>query len=213
MGFREEVAAAFTDPSGNTFAPVVHDVELLDERTQLRLAALIRGKQFLPFFVSALDPVDASQPRGMVQELRSLVSASVTLPPLRDRGGDAARWAEVLMDAARSELGNTRTAMSAGAIKAIQAHRWPGNLTEMSGRIRRAMALSRTNEITEQDLELPLPGAAVAFQTLNDAVEEFKARYVLQTLQRFDGNRTQTAKALGVDARTVFRYLEKLRDE
>jgi len=43
-------------------------------------------------------------------------------------------------------------------------------------------------------------------------VDNFKRRYVLSALERFQGNRTQTARALGVDARTIFRYLEKQRD-
>jgi DNA-binding NtrC family response regulator len=44
---------------------------------------------------------------------------------------------------------------------------------------------------------------------LEKAKEEFQRRYVLEVLERNNGNRTQTARDLGVDPRTIFRYLEK----
>ena len=39
--------------------------------------------------------------------------------------------------------------------------------------------------------------------------EEFQRKYVLEVLERNNGNRTQTARDLGVDPRTIFRYLER----
>ena len=44
---------------------------------------------------------------------------------------------------------------------------------------------------------------------LEKAKEEFQRRYVLEALERNNGNRTQTARDLGVDPRTIFRHLEK----
>ena len=45
--------------------------------------------------------------------------------------------------------------------------------------------------------------------TLEKAKEDFQRDYVLKILERNNGNRTQTARDLGVDPRTIFRYLEK----
>jgi DNA-binding NtrC family response regulator len=44
---------------------------------------------------------------------------------------------------------------------------------------------------------------------LERAKEEFQRAYVLKALERNNGNRTQTARDLGVDPRTIFRYLER----
>jgi DNA-binding NtrC family response regulator len=41
------------------------------------------------------------------------------------------------------------------------------------------------------------------------AREEFQTRYIEQILERNGGNRTRAARELGVDPRTVFRFLEK----
>jgi transcriptional regulator with GAF, ATPase, and Fis domain len=44
---------------------------------------------------------------------------------------------------------------------------------------------------------------------LADAKEEFQRRYITQILERNGGNRTKAARELGVDPRTIFRFLEK----
>ena len=48
---------------------------------------------------------------------------------------------------------------------------------------------------------------------LAQAKEEFQKRYINEVLERNGGNRTKTAKDLGVDPRTIFRHLEKLEAE
>ena len=51
--------------------------------------------------------------------------------------------------------------------------------------------------------------AEMSILPLEKAKEDFQRRYVLEILERNNGNRTQTARDLGVDPRTIFRYLEK----
>ena len=48
---------------------------------------------------------------------------------------------------------------------------------------------------------------------LAQAKEEFQKRYINEVLERNNGNRTKTAKDLGVDPRTIFRHLEKMESE
>jgi transcriptional regulator with GAF, ATPase, and Fis domain len=47
---------------------------------------------------------------------------------------------------------------------------------------------------------------------LAQAREDFQRRYILEVLERNNGNRTKTARDLGVDPRTIFRYLEREPD-
>ena len=56
--------------------------------------------------------------------------------------------------------------------------------------------------------ELDQPGES-SILSLEKAKEDFQRRYVLEVLERNNGNRTQTARDLGVDPRTIFRYLER----
>jgi transcriptional regulator with GAF, ATPase, and Fis domain len=62
--------------------------------------------------------------------------------------------------------------------------------------------------LSAEDLDLG-PEAQKPIVPLEKAKEDFQRRYVLEVLERNNGNRTQTARDLGVDPRTVFRYLEK----
>ena len=54
-----------------------------------------------------------------------------------------------------------------------------------------------------------LPESVAEIKTLSQAREDFQRRYVLEVLERNNGNRTKTARDLGVDPRTIFRYLER----
>ena len=62
-----------------------------------------------------------------------------------------------------------------------------------------------------EDLDL-FPEALQEIRSLAQAREEFQRRYVLEVLERNNGNRTKTARDLGVDPRTIFRYLEREPD-
>jgi transcriptional regulator with GAF, ATPase, and Fis domain len=57
-----------------------------------------------------------------------------------------------------------------------------------------------------------LPEAIAPITTLTQAREDFQRRYILEVLERNNGNRTKTARDLGVDPRTIFRYLEREPD-
>ena len=91
----------------------------------------------------------------------------------------------------------------------MRRHAWPGNVRELRNRIQRAVVLAERALLTPEDLELAeAEGAAVL--TLAQAKEEFQRRYIEQILARNGGNRTRAARELGVDPRTVFRFLEKV---
>jgi DNA-binding NtrC family response regulator len=44
---------------------------------------------------------------------------------------------------------------------------------------------------------------------LAQAKEEFQRQYINEVLAQNSGNRTKTARDLGVDPRTIFRHLER----
>jgi transcriptional regulator with PAS, ATPase and Fis domain len=130
------------------------------------------------------------------------------LPPLRERGDDVMIIAKVLLSKYADELQSGVRGFSPAALAAIKKHNWPGNIRQLENRIKKALVLCDQTLLSPEDLDLGV-SAETAILPLEKAKEEFQRRYVLEVLERNNGNRTQTARDLGVDPRTIFRYLEK----
>jgi len=139
---------------------------------------------------------------------------NIHLPPLRERGEDVVMVARYILKREAEALRSPIQGFTPDAIAAIRAYRWPGNVRQLENRIKKALVLSDGPLIDARDLDLEPGGADPELKPLAVAREEFSRRYVLEALEKHGGNRTQTAAALGVDPRTVFRYLEREpRDE
>src|SRR5262249_27337764 len=130
------------------------------------------------------------------------------LPPLRDRGEDVLIIAKALLSKYADELGSPVRGFSPAALAAIKKYSWPGNIRQLENRIKKALVLCDQTLLSPEDLDLG-PSAETPIMPLEKAKEEFQRKYVLEALERNNGNRTQTARDLGVDPRTIFRYLEK----
>jgi len=133
---------------------------------------------------------------------------NIWLPPLRDRGDDLAIIAKALLTKYGDELGSHVKGFSPAALAAIRKFAWPGNIRQLENRIRKALVLCEQTLISPEDLDLGASSENTILP-LEKAKEDFQRKYVLEVLERNNGNRTQTARDLGVDPRTIFRYLEK----
>jgi len=130
------------------------------------------------------------------------------LPPLRERGDDLLIIAKSLMSKHVEELRSQVRGFSPQALSAIRKHPWPGNVRQLENRIKKALVLCDRPLLAPEDLDLG-EKEVQSIVPLEKAKEDFQRRYVLEMLERNNGNRTQTARDLGVDPRTIFRYLER----
>ncbi len=130
------------------------------------------------------------------------------LPPLRDRGDDVLIITKALLSKHAMELNPKVVGFTPAALAAIRRNEWRGNIRQLENRIRRGLVLCERNLLGPDDLDLGAQTEGPVLP-LEKAKEDFQRRYVLEALERNGGNRTQTARDLGVDPRTIFRYLEK----
>lgn len=130
------------------------------------------------------------------------------LPPLRERGDDILIIAKALLAKFAIEFSRPVQGFSAAAAVAIRRYPWPGNIRQLENRIKKGLVLCDEALLRPEDLDLG-PESETPVLPLEKAKEEFQRRYVLEALERNGGNRTQTARELGVDPRTIFRYLER----
>jgi transcriptional regulator with GAF, ATPase, and Fis domain len=133
---------------------------------------------------------------------------NIYLPGLRERGDDVLIIAKALLSKHAEELGTHVQGFTPPALAAIKKHSWPGNIRQLENRIKKALVLCDKSLLGPEDLDLGKE-AESPILPLEKAKEEFQRKYVLEVLERNNGNRTQTARDLGVDPRTIFRYLER----
>ncbi|WP_245776239.1 sigma-54 interaction domain-containing protein [Pajaroellobacter abortibovis] len=130
------------------------------------------------------------------------------LPPLRDREDDVIVIAKMLLNQYASEFNSPIKGFSPQALALIKKHSWLGNIRQLENKIKKAVVLCEKPLLGPEDLNIEEERKTVIL-TLEKAKEEFHRKYVLNVLQRNNENRTQTARDLGIDPRTIFRYLER----
>jgi transcriptional regulator with GAF, ATPase, and Fis domain len=130
------------------------------------------------------------------------------LPPLRDRGDDIVVLARYMLSRYAPEYGNKVRGFTPSAIAAVKRHRWPGNIRELENRIKKAVVLADKALLGPDDLGIN-PDELPPILPLTEARDKWQREYINEVLGLNAGNRTKTARDLGVDPRTIFRHLEK----
>jgi transcriptional regulator with GAF, ATPase, and Fis domain len=137
---------------------------------------------------------------------------NLALPPLREREGDLEMLGRFFIQKYAREFNAKVRSFSPAAIVAMKKYAWPGNIRELENRIKKAVVLTEKAVLGADDLDLK-PHDMQPILPLAEAKEQFQKDYINKVLERNGGNRTKTAKDLGVDPRTIFRHLEKLEAE
>jgi transcriptional regulator with PAS, ATPase and Fis domain len=138
---------------------------------------------------------------------------SIELPPLRARDEDVVLIARFLLEKFSKEFGRPIHGFTREAIIALRKHAWPGNIRELENRIKKAVVLADDLQLSPRDLDLSDDVLAGRVLPLAEAKEAFQRRYIDEVLALNGGNRTKTARDLGVDPRTIFRHLAITRGE
>jgi DNA-binding NtrC family response regulator len=134
----------------------------------------------------------------------------IHLPPLRERGSDVLLLGERFMASFGEEYGLDLDPLDEGVRRALLAHDWPGNVRELRNAIERAVLLS-DGQIREADLFQGAPMArrgneALPFPASLDEIEQAAARAMVD---RFEGNKSAAADALGISRSRLYRLLRQ----
>ena len=133
---------------------------------------------------------------------------NVHLPPLRDRDEDVMVIAKYLLHRFTQEFNSPVKGFSPNAVIAIRKYPWPGNIRQLENHLKKAVVLTDKALLGPEDLGLS-PDSLPPILPLAEAKEKFQRDYINDILELNNGNRTKTARDLGVDPRTIFRHLEK----
>jgi two-component system response regulator HydG len=142
---------------------------------------------------------------------------SIVLPPLRDRRDDIPALLEHFLAEAQRRCPHAPVkGLSAAALAQMKGYRWPGNVRELAHTVEKLVLLGRAPEIGVDDLRELLrdlnPGGDEApgrFEFNGDLIpfRELERRYAAWALAQTGGHRGRTAEKLGVDPKTLRKWL------
>lgn len=147
----------------------------------------------------------------------------IHIPALRYRKEDITLLCERLIQKINQDYGRNVEGITPLAMKQLMRYDWPGNVRELENILGRAIIFMSNNEteidivhvpdlIKEQD-QLPKVVSgneqSEENESLAELVEEFEAKIIAQTLAELNGNKTATAKKLGLSVRNLYYKLDK----
>lgn len=146
-----------------------------------------------------------------------IAGAEIQMPPLRKRSEDVILLAQFFMKRFCEQQNLSPRDFSEPAKKALLFYEWPGNVRELEHAVERGIIMSEGDVIQVSDLGMQSntrESSNVDSRDLQENLElayhTWLKRHLLLVLEKYDGNKTKAASALGVGLRTLFRYIEQL---
>jgi len=145
----------------------------------------------------------------------------ITLPPLRERGAeDIALLAHHFLKKYGPQHGEQ---IHFGVLDLLTRYNWPGNVRELENTIEHAVAVCTNHSMTVNDLphriiERAAPASAPIVRATTSLIEdrptlaELDRRYIQLVLAETEGNKSRAAEILGIDRRTIYRYLDPISE-
>ncbi|HZA13677.1 MAG TPA: sigma-54 dependent transcriptional regulator [Myxococcaceae bacterium] len=132
----------------------------------------------------------------------------LNLPPLRDRKEDIPLLVEHFAE--KHARGGVRPVVAREALQRLVEYDWPGNVRQLENVVARALALNITGVIGPQDFPQPIGEAPKKLSGLAGdlpTLAELSRRYAAHVLQHVDGNKSEAARLLNVDRKTLYKLL------
>jgi len=126
----------------------------------------------------------------------------IHLPPLRDRREDIIPLADHFLKKLAKRIGSGDRTLTPEAKKAMAVYDWPGNVRELQNAIERAVIVSRSNQITPDELPLQIPRSQAALST-SKTLADIEKDAILQALTANQGDRRKTAEQPQISLRTL----------
>ena len=139
---------------------------------------------------------------------------TMTVPPLRERSEDIRVLAQHFLRVYAAKNNRRLEGFTDDAIRRLEAYAWPGNVRELENVIERGVVLTQGALMDMTDLPpeiagaTPLPEGVLSIR-IGTPLAEVEARLLEETLRATKGNKTLTAKLLGIDPTTVLRKLKR----
>jgi DNA-binding NtrC family response regulator len=153
----------------------------------------------------------------------------ITVPPLRERGGDIPVLARYFVERFCRDLKKRLLTLSPGALEQLQTYRWPGNVRELQNCIERAVILSDGDTILPRHLNLSFVDASPDEEPVNQwahvdmsgslidvtkrVITEIERLKIEETLREAEGNKGRASELLQISYKALLSKLKEYRIE
>jgi two-component system NtrC family response regulator len=182
---------------------------------QERVVERVGGRQEIPVDVRVV----CATHRNLMELIREgqfredlyyrINGATIHVPPLRDRQGDALVLARAFMRRFAGEYQRPIKDLTPEAKTAIEQYPWPGNVRELENRVKRAVVMADGQYLTPDDLELADVEAAVEPFDLREIRERAERRAIDRALLYHGNNVSRAAEMLGITRPTLYGLIKK----
>lgn len=139
----------------------------------------------------------------------------IIISPLEDRKEDIPLLVDHFIAKYNRENSKQITGLDSTALRLLMKYHWPGNVRELENLVERAVVTSKALVLSEDDFPADLALGPIADELPSLRVpmklEEGSKYLILKTLEKFNGNKTKAAEALGITTRTIRNKLAEYR--
>ncbi|MBI4459585.1 MAG: sigma-54-dependent Fis family transcriptional regulator [Acidobacteria bacterium] len=198
----------------------------IDPAFQLRLLRFLQEREVRPVGSAVARKVDVRIVAASNRDLRKLVAekkfredlwyrlhvTSLQLVPLRERSQDLEPLVDHFLEVFRQRLGRPLQ-LSAGARKAAAAYPWPGNVRQLQNVLERLAILHRGPVVEEAEFRQALASLDPSQEKRggSETLAGLEEEHIRSVLAATHGNKARAAELLGIERKTLYRKLEKIR--
>ena len=139
---------------------------------------------------------------------------SIQIPPLRERIDDIKILIDFLLKKLSYKLSKTHIHISPEALDSLEGYHWPGNIRELENVLERAIILADKGIIRPDQLAIPvkinLNKSNKNNELLKTVIENAEKDTIVSCLNRVKGNRSETARILGISRSSLYDRIKRL---
>lgn len=202
------------------------EIANLSLNIQAKLLRVIQEREFMQVGSQKRHKLDIRIIASSNRDLREAIKAGdfredlfyrlsvipINLPPVRARTGDIPLLVDHFIHKYNQKSKREIKGVSAAAMKMLTSYSWPGNVRELEHTIERILILEDGDLIQPEHLPSFISGRQGDFQVFGDgelSLEELERRYLQFILRRTRGNRSEAARILGINRKTLGHRIQK----
>ena len=205
---------------GTVFLDEIGEIEL---GFQLKLLRFMQEREIRPVGASRSKPVDVRVVAATNRDLQKMVDDGkfrpdlwfrinvirMTLPPLRERRGDVPLLARFFVNKYNQRY-NRDAKLTDSGLKALEEYTWPGNIRQLQHLMERLTILAPNERIDGEAVRDALATMEPRDHAV-DSLADAESEQIRKVLAATGGNKSRAAQILGIERKTLYRKLERMK--